>query len=194
VDGNEHRSGGRRRIIRVAVVDENDIFRRGIVACLEGDDALQVVFDARTGPVAGPADVAVASARAAAGMTGESPTLVCGESQRMGGHGFGPGHVVAVLPRDGLTEDQVVAAVRAAASGLRVDVGPVEPAVPPGGLPERSLKILRLLAIGCGTREISGSVGYSERTVKSAIQEAEQRLGARSRAHVVAEAIRQGLI
>jgi DNA-binding CsgD family transcriptional regulator len=56
------------------------------------------------------------------------------------------------------------------------------------------VEILRLLAIGCGTREISEMVGCSERTVKYAIREAERHLEARSRAHVVAEAIRQGMI
>ena len=127
-------------------------------------------------------------------MTDGSPTLICADTRRAGSCGSGLGHVVAVLPRDGLTEDQLVAAVRAVASGLRVEVGPVAPVVPPSGIPVRSVEILKLLAIGCGTREISSLVGYSERTVKSAIQEAERRLGARSRAHVVAEAIRQGLI
>jgi len=195
VDGTGHPpDGGSHRIVRVAVVDENDIFRRGIVACLHRDDQLRVVFDERTGPVLEHADVAVASATAANGIPAGSPTLICADTRRADSCGSGLNHVVAVLPRDGLTEDQLVAAVRAAASGLRVEVGPAAPVVPPGGVPERSVEILKLLAMGCGTREISSSVGYSERTVKSAIQEAERRLGARSRAHAVAEAIRRGLI
>jgi DNA-binding CsgD family transcriptional regulator len=195
VDGVGHRpDSGYHRIVRVAVVDENDIFRRGIVACLHRDDQLRVVFEERTGPVLEHADVAVASVTASRGIPAGSPMLICADARGADFCCSRLDHVVAVLPRDELTEDQLVAAVRAAASGLRVQVGSAVPVVPPGGLPERTVEILKLLAIGCGTREISSSVGYSERTVKSVIQEAERRLGARSRAHVVAVAIQQGLI
>ena len=38
------------------------------------------------------------------------------------------------------------------------------------------------------------ALSYSERTIKGVIQEIERELGARSRAHAVAEGIRQGLI
>ena len=103
-------------------------------------------------------------------------------------------NVVAVLPRGQLTESQLGAAVHAAASGLRVGVAGGAAGSPPIGLSERSLQVLRLLAAGCGTREISDTVGCSERTVKYAIRDAERHLEARSRAHVVAEAIRQGMI
>lgn len=184
----------RRRLIRVAVVEENDIFRRGILACLERDDAIEVVFEARTGPVAAVADVAIASEPAAAGIACARPTLVCSDGVRAVDRPATPGNVVAVLPRSQLTEDQLGAAVRAAASGLRVDVTLDQTANPTDGLPERSLQILRLLAMGYGTREVSDTVGCSERTVKYAIREAERHLEARSRAHVVAEAIRQGMI
>ena len=103
--------------------------------------------------------------------------------------------IVAVLPRSALTERQLVAAVRAAAAGLCVDIaasGGHSPEERP--FPERSTEVLRLLAEGAGTREISGSVGYSERTVKSVIQEIQRELGARSRAQAVAQAIRRGVI
>jgi DNA-binding NarL/FixJ family response regulator len=195
VDRNKHRSDdNRRQFIRVAVVDENDIFRQGILACLKGDDAVEIVFDARTGPVPAPADVAIASEPAAARIAWEGPTLICSDAVRAADRACACGNVVAVLPRSQLTEDQLGAAVRAAASGLRVNVGPDETASPSAGLPERTLEILRLLAIGYGTREISDTVGCSERTVKYAIREAERHLGARSRAHAVANAIRQGMI
>ena len=195
MDGSAHRSDdNRRQLIRVAVVEENDIFRRGILACLEGDDAIEVVFDGPSGPVPATADVAIASEPAAAGIACARPTLVCSDAVRAADRGRAPGNVVAVLPRSQLTEDQLGAAVRAAASGLRVDVTVDETGYPSAGLPERSLQILRLLAIGYGTREISDTVGCSERTVKYAIREAERHLEARSRAHVVAEAIRQGMI
>lgn len=193
-EGKYQSDNSHRRFIRVAVVDENDIFRRGILACLEGDNTIQVVFEAPTGPVPALVDVAIASDRAAADIVYEGPTLICSDTGRAGGRGWPYGNIVAVIPRSRLTEDQLGAAVRAAASGLRVDVGDDEMAAPSVGMPERYLEILRLLATGHGTREISDSVGCSERTVKYAIREAERQLEARSRAHVVAEAIRQGII
>ena len=58
----------------------------------------------------------------------------------------------------------------------------------------RELEVLRLLAQGAGTREIAQSLSYSERTVKTLIQEIGRELGARSRAQAVAEGIRLGII
>ena len=101
---------------------------------------------------------------------------------------------MAVLPRNALTEKQLVAAVRAAAAGLCVDIGASGQNPEERSFPQRSTEILRLLAEGAGTREISASVGYSERTVKSVIQEIQRELGARSRAQAVAHAIRRGFI
>jgi len=187
--------GGRRKVIRVAVVDENDIFRRGLVACLQSDEALRVVFDARTGPVAGVADVVFASAKAAGDLTGTGPPrLICGDPQAPGGLAPEPGRADAVLCRWNLTEEQVLAAVRAAASGLRVQTGRPPRANSHGALSPRMLDVLRLLADGCGTREVSRAIGFSERTVKTVAGEAQRRLGARNRAQAVAEAIRRGLI
>ncbi|MCV7060583.1 helix-turn-helix transcriptional regulator [Mycolicibacterium vaccae] len=133
----------------------------------------------------------IASDLAAAEITTQGPVLVCSDAP--GDRTSGGGNVVAVLPRSQLTENQLGAAVHAAASGLRVGVAGSAVSVPVG-LPERSLRVLRLLAAGYGTREISDAVGCSERTVKYAIRDAERHLVARTRAHVVAEAIRQGMI
>ncbi|UXA14046.1 LuxR C-terminal-related transcriptional regulator [Mycobacterium sp. SMC-8] len=181
-----------RRAIRVAVVDENHIFRRGVQACLEGSDVISIVFEGAAGPVPEAVDVVIASDRTATGICSAKPTLVCSDAPRRGA--TAGANVVAVLPRGRLTESQLGAAVQAAASGLQVGVAAGGPSPAPGGLPERSLHVLRLLAAGYGTREISDTVGCSERTVKYAIRDAERHLDARSRAQVVAEAIRQGMI
>lgn len=184
---------GRRKVIRVAVVDENDIYRRGLVACLESDDALLVVFAARTGPLPPLVDVVFASMKAATGLARDGPPwLICGDPHASGTGVTGCADTV--LSRDGLTEEQVLAAARAAASGLRIQmVGPLRPRRD-SPFPQRMLEVLRLLADGCGTREISERIGFSERTVKSVVCEAQRRLTARSRSQAVAEAIRRGLI
>jgi DNA-binding NarL/FixJ family response regulator len=61
-------------------------------------------------------------------------------------------------------------------------------------LNDREEKVLRLLAEGSDTREIGHKLCYSERTVKSIIQDITHRFGLRNRSHAVAYAIRQGLI
>jgi len=63
-----------------------------------------------------------------------------------------------------------------------------------GGLTQRELHVLRLLADGCTTSEIARELCYSERTVKNAIQAFTSRLQLRNRSHAVAYAVRQGLI
>jgi DNA-binding NarL/FixJ family response regulator len=101
--------------------------------------------------------------------------------------------ISAVLPRQGLTVEMVLAAVRAAAAGLRVDAAAPE-ARSDTLFDERRLEVLGLLAQGADTRKIAEELRYSERTVKTLIHDIELRLGARTRAQAVAEAIRIGLI
>ena len=63
-----------------------------------------------------------------------------------------------------------------------------------GGLTQRELHVLRLLADGFTTSDIARELCYSERTVKNAIQAFTSRLQLRNRSHAVAYAVRQGLI
>ena len=120
----------------------------------------------------------------------------------------------AVLRRCDTTVEALAAAVSGAARGhgllppdllgkLMTRVGTVavsrheDPAGPVrtfGGLTQRELRVLRLLADGCTTREIAGELCYSERTIKNAIQALTTRLQLRNRSHAVAYALRQGLI
>ena len=134
----------------MVVVDENDNFRRGIVACLDTDTGVRVVYDAPAGPVLVPVDVTVSSQRATLRLTDCGPVVVCSDDH-VAEHRFGAIEVIAVLPRDRLTGEQLVAAVRAAASGLRVNIGPSSPRDGLRGVPERSIEILRLLAAGYST-------------------------------------------
>ncbi|WP_237285825.1 helix-turn-helix transcriptional regulator [Streptomyces niveus] len=62
------------------------------------------------------------------------------------------------------------------------------------GLTERETDVLRLVAEGCDTAEISAKLGYSERTIKNDVQTVMARLHLRNRAHAVAHAMRHGLI
>jgi DNA-binding NarL/FixJ family response regulator len=98
--------------------------------------------------------------------------------------------VLAALPRSTLTRDQLLAAVRGAAAGLVVS----RHGVGQPDLDERRLGILRLLAEGADTREISQSLQYSPSTIKGLIASIESELGSRNRTQAVATAIRRGLI
>ena len=59
---------------------------------------------------------------------------------------------------------------------------------------ERELNVLRPLAEGLDTAEVSGQLFYSERTVKNIIHDITSRLELRNRTHAVAYAIKAGLI
>jgi len=62
------------------------------------------------------------------------------------------------------------------------------------GLNDREVKVLRLLSDGSDTREIAIRLRYSERTVKTIIQDITHRFGLRNRSHAVAYALRHNLI
>lgn len=178
--------------IRAAVVDEHEIFRRGLVGCLGDDPLVEVVADVGSTPLHQDVDVAVTSLHAA--TTGDlgCALVVCTSSPLSPEEVNGPNFVSAVLPRRSLTAEQLSAAVRAAAVGLRI--APVTTGRTAWHADGRYVEVLRLLAQGAGTQDIAQSLSYSERTIKGLIQGIERELGARSRAHAVAEGIRRGLI
>lgn len=62
------------------------------------------------------------------------------------------------------------------------------------GLATREIEVLRLVADGFDTAEISTKLGYSERTVKTVLHDISSRLQLRNRCHAVAYALREGLI
>jgi len=179
---------------RVAVVDEEEIFRRGVVACLADDPLVVVVLAQAHGPLPETVDVAVVSAAALAEERFHCPVVLCRDY-------FGElppanaGRVAAVLPRERLVCEQLLAAVRAAAAGLRVNANDdFGSGIEHVHLDPRRREVLRLLAEGADTAAISETLSYSVRTIKSLIYDIERELSATNRAQAVAEAIRQGII
>lgn len=179
--------------VRVGVEDGDEIFRRGLIACLADEPGVAVVP-----PDDVELDVVVTSPARAEVIRPGVPLVLCTDEDDADVD-LWRGRIVAVLPRTALTVDQLVAAVRAAAAGLVV----VRPAAGPAGshrpgvrpvLAERELAVLRCLADGMATRDISECLGYSERTIKSTIARACDRLGTRTRAQAVAESYRQHLL
>jgi DNA-binding NarL/FixJ family response regulator len=179
--------------IRLAIVDEHEIFRRGLQACLVEDPAVRVTEVAAAGPLSEPVDLAVVSAAAAAHTIFDCPLVVCGTVPSSREPAADHNHVLGSVPRSTLSIPQLLAAVHAAAVGLHVESDPL-PADGRGDLSQRHQAVLRLLADGADTTEIADALHYSERTVKSLIQDVEQYLGAHSRAQAVAVGIRRGII
>ncbi len=62
------------------------------------------------------------------------------------------------------------------------------------GLSERETEVLRLLADGLSTAEISSTLSYSERTIKNVLHDVTTRFRLKNRSHAVAYAVRVGLI
>lgn len=168
-------------VVRVGLLESQEIFRRGVASCL-GEEPGFIVRDGAVTDV----DVLVTSPAHLSIVDPAVPAVVCTDHDLV----VEP-PVVAVLPRASLGVDQLVAAVRAAAAGLHVlSVNGLARPV----LAERELAVLRCLADGMGTRDISRCLGYSERTIKSVIARSCDRLGTRTRAQAVAECYRLHLL
>jgi DNA-binding CsgD family transcriptional regulator len=179
------------RPIRVRVVEEHEVFRRGIVASLRERSEFWLC-EADDGAAAEHVDVAVVSDAAIARHRFDCPLVVCtAEATVRREH---PGNVVAgVLMRATMTEAQLHATVRAVAAGLRVNMETYD-SMAARTLDERAVRVAELLARGYTTQEIAKDLSYSDRTVKKVIKQLEGLLDARGRAQIVAHAIRLGII
>ena len=180
------------RKIRVAVVEEHEILRAGLVACFHELPFVPVSAEAASAFPANAVDVAVVSSEAARQHDFPCPIVVfSGEPD--GPRDVSEGNDVAgVVHRESVTIAELRATVQAAAAGLRV-----RPKIDDrehDELDARSLRVVELVADGRTTREIAGELSYSEQTIKKRITTIEAQLKARSRAHMVALAIRRGLI
>jgi DNA-binding NarL/FixJ family response regulator len=173
--------------IKVGVFDDHEIFAHGVMAVVGEDPTIgRVTVDPGD---AGDVDVAVTSFPRMVDLGLSCPVVVCVTERELA---VMPSleAASAVLLRESVTPEQLLGALHAAAAGLRIEAATSVPDV----LDTRCREILRLLADGAGTREISEVLGYSERTIKGAIQQAQQLLGARSRAQAVAVALKSALI
>lgn len=113
--------------------------------------------------------------------------------------------VRAVLPSD-VTQDQLVAALEAAVSGLVVLHSTNAEAAFPAFAPARPLAelaepltrrerdVLQMLATGLGNKEIAAQLAISEHTVKFHVASILGKLGAESRTEAVSLGIRRGLL
>src|SRR5919204_3954764 len=206
--------------MKLFVLDPHAIYRKGLVACLEGIDGVEEVGDAATvrdaweHPLLFRADLVLVDPELPGGddfvgavseATG-ARVIVCSAN--------GDGHenvlaamqtgAVGCLRKDTLTPDGLAAAVTAAANGTSVVTpevlgallrsAPVDPAARAARLTDREQQVLALIAAGHPTREVAQQLCYSERTVKNVLHDVVTKLNARSRSQAVAFAVREGLI
>ena len=185
------RGNGNARI-SVAVCEEHEILRAGLVALLAEDRALEVTAVGPEQIADNDVDVAIVSSKAARNERFQCRIVICSDEPEARASAFAGNDVAGVLHRGSLTVSQLLATVHAAAAGLRVQAqlgNGSHTALDP-----RAVRVLELMADGCSTREIAMLMNYSERTIKKLITELEDRLQTRTRAQTVAHAIRRGLI
>lgn len=200
--------------MRVWIDDRHPMFRKGLAATLSGagfsihgesrcfrpspatENVDVVVFDADRASLQRLAPLRDADIPLVAILRDSDETLVADLIEA---------GTTAVLPFHELTPRMLTNAVRAAVEGritLTTDMlrsvlqqasqearGPES-----GGLTDRELSVLELLASGESTRGIAEELAYSERTVKNLVHDLLVKLNCRNRAHAVATATRQGFI
>jgi DNA-binding NarL/FixJ family response regulator len=180
--------------IKVAVIDEQEIFRHGLVSALRDDASVKVVLATEDVAVErDDVDVAVVATDKLDDLRLKCPIIVLSEGEAQTSAGTAKNiDVLAVVSRD-VSAEQIVVTVRAVAAGLHVNADRQD-ASGEKVLDDRQLKVLGLLAAGADTRTIARKLMLSERTVKSVVHDIELKLGASNRAEAVAEGIRSGLI
>jgi two-component system NarL family response regulator len=208
----------------VLLVDDQELFRRGVSMVLGADADLELVEvgdgdQAIAAVEETPADVVLLDVR----MPGRSGVEVCKtiksispstgiimltasdeesdlyESIRSGASGY--------LLKDGSTYDQVAEAVRLVAAGQSL-ISPSmatklldefvqmsrSPAPATAQLTQRELQVLRLVAKGLSNREIAEELFISENTVKNHIRNMLEKLQMKSRMEAAMYAVRSNLL
>lgn len=222
--GNKRHGGAFERSrdgLKLFVVDPHTIYRRGLVACLEGLAEVQSVGQAGSVRLAWESEALfasdlvlvdhamsggldfIAAVGDAAGAAVVVCSSLCGEDAVLAALQAG---AVGVLRKETLGTESLASAVRAAASGTGVVTSELLHELLDGlaqngyekstaaRLTDREQQVLSLIAEGHPTREVAQQLCYSERTVKNVLHDVVTKLGARSRSQAVAHAVREGLI
>ncbi|HEX6022809.1 MAG TPA: response regulator transcription factor [Solirubrobacter sp.] len=205
--------------VKLFVLDTHTIYRRGLVACLEELDEVELVSDAESvrdaweHPELFAADIVLVDPSLPGGgdfvgavrETTGARVIVCSsdDGQRAVRAALQAG-AVGYLRKDELTPKSLASAVKAAANGTGVvtpdllgHLLPRDDAAAPAAvakLTDREQQVLSLIAAGHPTREVAQELCYSERTVKNVLHDVVTKLNARSRSQAVAFAVREGLI
>jgi two-component system, NarL family, response regulator NreC len=204
--------------IRVVIADDHAVVRRGLRQLLEDEGDFEVVAEA--GDIEGARryvrghhpDVLVldlnmpegSSLDAVPDIRAEAPdtrivVLTMQNEPAYARQALTAG-VLGYVLKDA-ADAELVEAVRRAAAGdsylnprLGARVAAEPPPGPPGGLTEREVEVLRLIALGHTNAEIAEQLFLSIRTVETHRAHIQQKLGLGSRADLVRYALEHGLI
>jgi DNA-binding NarL/FixJ family response regulator len=210
--------------IRVLIVDDHPMVRRGLKSLLSSYPDIQVVGEAENGAAALEAvsarspeivllDIELPGAdgvKVARQLSHLAPSvkiiaLTAYDNEEYVLNALGAGMFAYLLKRT--SDETVVQAVRSVHQGKRL----LSPALMDqvlrqfqslarsqtrhaSGLSDQDLRVLELIAQGFTNKEIARETHWSERTVKREIEQIVSRMGVRNRAQAVAEAIRRGLV
>jgi DNA-binding NarL/FixJ family response regulator len=204
--------------VAVFIVDPHSIFRLGLATCLEDLPFVERVTGVGTVHAAwrhadlATSDLVIVDASAPEAIAFIRKAREAGKARLIASASSWPqkdvvaameAGAVSVLRKDTLTPESLEANVRATLQGagvlpsdllsgllvaVRADDGRTS------RLTNREEQVLRLIADGHATREVAAELCYSERTVKNVLHDVVTKLGARTRSHAVAHAVRAGLI
>jgi DNA-binding NarL/FixJ family response regulator len=196
--------------IRVFIVDDNFVARRGLRSVLEAEDDIAVVGEASSGSEAlkrlrqSPADIVLMDIRmsdidgieATSKLLTENPYLrilmatviedpvVHMNAMLAGARGY--------LVYGHFAPETLTDAIRAVVSGQRVNIPkiPQEVSIRKGesensSLTQREDEIMRLIAAGKDNREVAASLNIEEKTVKNHINNIYSKIGVRSRREAI---------
>ncbi len=208
----------RQDVIRIVIADDHSVVRRGLRQLLDGEEGLEVVAeagnvdDARRYVRGHHPKILVldlnmpggSSLKAIPELRAESPeteivVLTMQDEPAYAREALGAGVLGYVLKEAADTE--LIQAVRAAAVGqsylnprLGARVAAEPPPGPPGGLSDREVEVLRMIALGYTNVQISQELFLSVRTVETHRAHIQQKLGLSDRAELVRYALDHGLV
>ena len=208
--------------MKLFVLDSHTIYRRGLVACLERLEAVELVADADSvreaweHPLLFASEIVLVDPSLPGGAdfvgavreaTGARVIVCSSDCQQEAVLSALQAGAVGYLRKDELTPETLATAVSAAANGTGVVtpelLGRLLDGMAESGaearpvaarLTDREQQVLSLIAAGHPTREVAQELSYSERTVKNVLHDVVTKLNARSRSQAVAFAVREGLI
>ena len=213
-----------RTVIRVLVVDDHAVVRRGLRHLLESSADMSIIGEAEDGPSAvriaaallpdvilldvrmpGPAGYEVAPQLRAASPKSRIIMLTTYEDDEFIARSIGGGAHGYLLKSAG--DESVAAAIRAVNRGERLVtpslmskvLGQMEKMSRSqsrleSGLSDVELDVLGIMVKGATNRQIARQLNFSERTVKRRVHSIIHKLGVNTRAQVVVEASRRGIV
>jgi len=204
--------------IRIVIADDHSVVRRGLRQLLDGEPGLEVVAEAGDVETArryvrghhpqvlvldlnmpgGSSLEAIPEIRAEFPDT-QIVVLTMQNEPAYARQALGAGVLGYVLKES--ADSELVEAVRAAAAGdsylnprLGAKVAAAPPPGPPGGLSDREVEVLRMIALGHTNAQIAEELYLSVRTVETHRAHIQQKLRLSDRSELVRYALDHGLV